>query len=334
VFGHKDRKDHSWQSLHGTIVSSAVEQRALDGQPGLHEVRVYTVDIRQAGGRQRVTVPAPPSLQGELPAGTAVRLQLHGKTHEIRFDPENVAIRVNVSSMRDAVGMARELRAEMGGGGFAAAVQQFADLAQQQAATHQGSAPEIHMTTAAEAQELMQKLLAGATDREDAKAKIKQFRAELAARAQAVQAAREAGGTGMGSPAPSAPAAPAAPEGFSSPGGPAGFDLVTPAAAAPPVPPVAPVPPVTPAPAFGAPASFDPVTPASTFAQPASPANPFDTGGQFAPQPFPPSQPAASFGGFGESKSDRIAALEDQRDPGQISPQQFQTLRQQIQDEF
>jgi hypothetical protein len=332
VFGHKDRKDHSWQSLHGTIVSSAVEQRVLDGQPGLHEVRVYTVDIRQAGGqRQRVEVLAPPSLQGELPAGTAVRLQLHGRTHEIRFDPDNVAIRVNVSSVRDAVSMAKELRTEMGGGGFAAAVQQFADMAQQQAATHQGGAPEIHMTTAAEAPELMQKLLAGATDREDAKAKIKQFRAELAARAQAVQAARAADATGMSSPAPPAPSAPAAPEGFSSPGGPAGFDPVTPAAAAPPV---APVPPVTPAPAFGAPASFDPVTPASTFAQPATPANPFDAGGQFAPQPFPPSQPAAGFGGFGESKSDRIAALEDQRDRGQISQQQFQTLRQQIQDEF
>jgi hypothetical protein len=316
VFGHK------WESAAGTIVGSAVEQRAVDGQHGLHGVRVYTVDIRKGGGQhQRVTVPAPPSLQGELPAGTAVRLEVHGKTGEVRFDPDNIAIAVNV---------ARELRAGMGGGGFAAAVQQFADMAQQQSAAHQGGMPEVHMTTAAEAQELMQKLIAGATDREDAKEKIKQFRAELAARAQAVQAARAAGGTGMsGGPAP---ASPAAPEGFSSPAGPAGFDPVTPAAA---VPPVAPVPPVTPAPAFGAPATFDPVAPINTFAEPpASPANPFDAGGQFAPQPFPPSQPAASFGGFGNSKSDRVAALQDQRDRGQITQQQFDTLRQQIQDEF
>jgi len=91
---------------------------------------------------------------------------------------------------------------------------------------------------------------------------------------------------------------------------------------------------VTPAAAFGPPASFDPVTPASTFPGPASPANPFDVGGQFGPQPFPASPPAGSFGGFGESKSDRIAALQDQRDRGQLTQQQYETLRQQIQDEF
>jgi hypothetical protein len=44
--------------------------------------------------------------------------------------------------------------------------------------------------------------------------------------------------------------------------------------------------------------------------------------------------PAAPFGGFGESKSDRIAALQDQRDRGQLTEQQYETLRQQIQNEF
>ncbi len=316
MFGHK------WEPAHGTVVGSVVEQRAIDGQHGLHEVRVYTIDIRKGGGQhQRVTVPAPPTLQGELPAGTAVRLQVHGKSGEVRFDPDNIAIRVNVSSVRDAVHLARELRTEMTGGAFGAAMQQFADLAQQQAAAHPGGTPEVHRVTAAQAQEMMQQLMAGATSREDAQEKIRQWRAGLAAQAQAARS----GGTGMsGGPAPAAPPVPpvpAAPEGFSS-AGPATFEQVGPAA-----------PPVTPAATFGPPASFDPVPPASTFPGPASPANPFDVGGQFGPQPFPASPPA-SFGGFGESKSDRIAALQDQRDRGQLTPQQYETLRQQIQDEF
>jgi hypothetical protein len=320
VFGHK------WEPAHGTIVESVVEQRAIDGQHGLHEVRVYTVDIRKGGGQhQRVRVPAPPTLQGELPAGTAVRLQVHGKSGEVRFDPDNIAIRVNVSSARDALHLARELRTEMSSGGFGAAMQQFADLAQQQAAAHPGATPQVHVATAAQAQEMMQQLMAGATSREDAQEKIRQWRESLAAQAKAGRS----GGAGMsGGPAPAAPpvpSAPAAPEGFSS-GGPATFEEVTPAA--PPVTPVAPAAP------FGSPASFDPVPPASTFTNPASPANPFDVGGQFGPQPFPASQPAGSFGGFGESKSDRIAALQDQRDRGQLTQQQYETLRQQIQDEF
>jgi hypothetical protein len=318
VFGHK------WEPANGTIVGSVAEQRAIDGQHGLHEVRVYTIDIRKSGGQhQRVTVPAPPNLQGELPAGTAVRLQVHGKTGEVRFDPDNIAIRVNVSSVRDAVHLARELRTEMSGGAFGAAVQQFAQMAQQQAAAHPGGTPEVHRMTAAQAQEMMQQLMAGATSREDAQEKIRQWRADLAAQAKAARS----GGTGMsGGHAPAPPPvlyAPAAPEGFSS-AGPATFQQVTPAA--PPVP-------VTPA-TFGSPASFGPVTPASTFPGPASPANPFDVGGQFGPQPFPPRSPAGSFGGFGESKSDRIAALQDQRDRGQLTQQQYETLRQQIQDEF
>jgi hypothetical protein len=61
VFGHK------WEPAQGTIVESAIEQRAVEGQHGLHEVRVYTVDIRQSGGRhQRVSLPVPPNLHGEL----------------------------------------------------------------------------------------------------------------------------------------------------------------------------------------------------------------------------------------------------------------------------
>lgn len=306
------------------VVGFVVEQRAIDGQHGLRQVRVYTIDIRQGGGQhQRVTVPAPPTLQGELPAGTAVRLQVHGKSGEVRFDPDNIAIRVNVSSVRDAVHLAREMRTEMGGG-FGAAVQQFADMAQQQAAAHPGGTPEVHRMTAAQAQEMMQQLMAGATSREDAREKIRQWRADLTAQAKAARS----GGTGMsGGPAPAAPApsAPAAPEGFSS-AGPATFEQVTPAAP--------PVTSVTPAATSGSPASFDPVTPASTFASPASPANPFDVGGQFGPQPFPASPPAGSFGGFGESKSDRIAALQDQRDRGQLTQQQYESLRQQIQNEF
>jgi hypothetical protein len=55
----------------------------------------------------------------------------------------------------------------------------------------------------------------------------------------------------------------------------------------------------------------------------------------FAPvTPAPAAQPA-SFDTFGlGSKADRIARLQDQRDRGQLTEQQFQEQRQKIQDEF
>jgi hypothetical protein len=78
-----------------------------------------------------------------------------------------------------------------------------------------------------------------------------------------------------------------------------------------------------PGPAFGQP-GFSPVAPATTFSSPAS-AGSFSAGSSTGP---------GALGAFGETKSDRIARLEDQRDRGQITPEQFAAQRQQIQDEI
>lgn len=125
---------------------------------------------------------------------------------------------------------------------------------------------------------------------------------------------------------------------------------VAPAAPLPPVtpmPPVAAVPPMAPAaPAAGTPpplappqvtfstpaasvgepsaGAYDPVAPATSFSSPAS-VESFNGGS---------SSSSGSFGGFGETKSDRIARLEDARDRGQLTPEQFATQRQQILDEI
>jgi hypothetical protein len=73
-----------------------------------------------------------------------------------------------------------------------------------------------------------------------------------------------------------------------------------------------------PTPAFGQP-GFRPAAPVTTFSSPEN-QRPFNAG--------------SSFGSFGETKSDRIAQLEDQRDRGQLTPEQFAAQRQQIQDEI
>jgi hypothetical protein len=68
-----------------------------------------------------------------------------------------------------------------------------------------------------------------------------------------------------------------------------------------------------------APPSFGPATPGDDSGSPAA-ARSFGTGGSYSP--------------FGhDSKADRISRLEDQRDRGQLTEQQFATQRQQIVDE-
>jgi hypothetical protein len=91
----------------------------------------------------------------------------------------------------------------------------------------------------------------------------------------------------------------------------------------------------SPDPSVGQP-GFSPVAPATTFSSPAGPGSfnagsavnsgvPAGAGGSFG---------SGSFGDFGETKSDRIARLEDQRDRGQITAEQFAAQRQQIENEI
>ena len=78
--------------------------------------------------------------------------------------------------------------------------------------------------------------------------------------------------------------------------------------------------------------------PATTFSSPTPPSS-FSpggslrsgiAGGSFGSGSFGP----GSFGGSGTTKADRLAGLEDQRDRGQLTPEQFAAQRQQIQDEI
>ena len=82
----------------------------------------------------------------------------------------------------------------------------------------------------------------------------------------------------------------------------------------------------TPAASVGEPSAgaYNSVAPATSFSSPAS-VESFNGGS---------SSSSGSFGGFGETKSDRIARLEDARDRGQLTPEQFATQRQQILDEI
>jgi hypothetical protein len=75
-----------WDSFSGDVVDSRTEQRAAPGQPGLQDVRVYTVDIRKQDGQvMRVTLPGPVG-SPELAVGTLVHVGINPKTGEIRFE--------------------------------------------------------------------------------------------------------------------------------------------------------------------------------------------------------------------------------------------------------
>jgi len=69
--------------------------------------------------------------------------------------------------------------------------------------------------------------------------------------------------------------------------------------------------------------TYDAVAPATTFSSPTK-VEKFDVGSTSS---------SGSFGGFGETKADRIARLEEVRDRGQLTPEQFAAQRQQILDE-
>jgi hypothetical protein len=91
----------------------------------------------------------------------------------------------------------------------------------------------------------------------------------------------------------------------------------------------------SPDPSVGQPGS-SPVAPATTFSSPATPGS-FNAGSAFSsgvPAGAGGSFGSGSFGDFGETRSDRVARLEDQRDRGQITAEQFAAQRQQIENEI
>jgi hypothetical protein len=302
VFGHKNEHGWGWTAAAGTVAESRLH----------HHNWTYLVDYKRPTGETfRATVPAPPDQNVELAPGTPVRIETHGKSGEARL-AAGQQLGGGVPSAADALRRAGELA---GHGDRAAAVAAaLAGLGP--AGLGQPGVPGVRVTggtevrviggtevrvvggaQAAEVMEAVQELMGGG-DRAAAREKIRHLQADLRAQADT--------------------AVPAEPEGFSS-GGPATFDSVTPAAPPPPTTFSSPDPSVgQPGPVFGQP-GFSPVAPATTFSSPAS-AGSFSAG--------------SSFGAFGETKSDRIARLEDQRDRGQITPEQFAAQRQQIQDEI
>ena len=293
--GHESRDEKEWRLAMGTVMESRLH----------HQNWSYLVDYRRAAGdTSQATVHARPDQNAELPAGTRIALQENVRTGEVVMHSEQP--RRTTPSARDAVQLARQMRGQSTEALAAALV---AGLQPGGAEVRVVGESEVHVvggTQAAEVMQAVQELMSGGGDPAAARERIRHLKADLQA---------QAGTAG--------PAAAAEPEGF-SPAGPSTFDSVV---SPPPVAPTtfsSPDPSVgQPAVAFGSP-GFSPVAPATTFSSPAS-------AGSFSPGSATGS---GAFGGFGESKSDRIAQLEDQRDRGQITPEQFAAQRQQIQDEI
>jgi hypothetical protein len=310
VFGHKH--EHGWG---GTPVDGTVADSRKHGRDWS-----YIVYYRNPEGETcRATVPALDGHNIALPPGTAVQIySRHSGEGKLAAVPQ---VGADAPSVPDAVRLARELPGQDRGAAMAAALAGLsqAGLGQPGDGVHVvGTSqvrvvggPEVRVVggaQAAEVREAIQGLMSGASSPAAMRERIQHLKEELQAQ--------------NGMPGPGIPATP---EGFNSPD-PSTFDSV----AAPP--PIAPTTFSSPAPAFGQPgpsfgqAGFSPVTPATTFSSPASPGS-FSAGGSFGSS-------SVSFGGSGESKSDRIAQLEDERDRGQLVPDQFATQRQQILDEI
>ena len=333
MFGHK------WESARGTVVETRIEQTTVDGMAGLQQVPVYVLDVRRSDGRQqRAEVTGVPGMSTDLAPGTLVAVEVNAKTGEFRFSPDH--IKASLAAARNTTAV----RIERTGGGVTTVVT--------------SGQPGVRVVTGEQAGELIQGLIGGG-DRAAALEKVRQLRAEiqaqpggaaaqvaglqsllgglagqagglsgqadalhdLAARLQAqadqigqIGQAGQAGRAGQGSQA-----GPGGPVGFSSPDAPSTFDAVTPTMPA---------------------ATFS--SPADAFGTPTSSVGPPGGSVSFSSPPVPPPSfespnPADSFsfGTFGQdSKADRIAALTDQRDRGQLTEQQFQAQRQQILDEI
>jgi hypothetical protein len=357
VFGHK------WETVRGTVVASRLGQAPAAGTQ--HQERIYAIDVLRANGSTlRAEVTALAFMNAELPVGSVVQLEWNPKTDEVRFDPHHPVART--PSVREAMRVARDLRGEMAGGGLAGAIAGLAEAAAEgklgpgvhvtagSTEIHMSGATEIHVSGAAQARmvggeqtaELMQALMAGGAERAAAIEKMRQIKTDMLAQSGHAPATPPPGVPGQARHP--GPAAPPAPEGFSSSGGPSTFDEVQ---AAPPVaPPVQPVPPAaavpptfsSPAPAFGTPnpafgSQAPPFTPPAAPAAPPSFGQPTQPGGGFG------STPQGSFGAFNDSfggsfgqdtKAERVARLQDMRDRGQLSQEQFDAQRQQIMDEI
>jgi hypothetical protein len=305
VFGHKHEHDREWTHFGGIVADSRQH----------HRTWTYVVDYRRAeGGTFRVTVPALPDQDIELRIGTQVQLEVDLKSGEARLVPGQV-LGVGGPGAREAM----RLTVQMGGAGDRAAA-----VAAALGSLGQPGGPRAHVTgnpevrviggsevrvvggaQAAEVMAAVQDLMSGG-DQAAARERIRHLKADLQAQAGLTP--------------------PAGPAGFSSPE-PSTFDTVTPPSAPPPTTFSSPDPSVGQAgPAFGQP-GFSPVAPVTTFSSPASTGS-FGAGSSTGSGAF------GSFGDFGETKSDRIARLEDQRDRGQITPEQFAAQREQIQDEI
>jgi hypothetical protein len=264
-----------------------------------HHKWSYVVDYRRADGATfRVTVPALPDQNIELRIGTQVMIEVDATSDAARLVPGQV-LNAGGPAARDAI---RAAAGDRGAAVFAALTgpgQPGVRIVAGPQVRIVGG-PEVRVVGGAQAAEVMeavQDLLSGG-DPATARERMRHLKADLQAQA---------------GPAPTAD-----PVGFSSPE-PSTFDRVAPPAAPAPTTFSSPPPAVGQAgPAFGQP-GFSPVAPATTFSSPENPAS-FSAG--------------SSFGAFRETRSDRIARLEDQRDRGQITPEQFAAQRQQLEKEF
>jgi hypothetical protein len=314
VFGHKHEHERQWAPAAGIVAESRKHHREWS----------YVVDYRRPTGETfRVTVPALDGHNVELAPGTQVQIEVDAASGEARLAAPPVS--AGPPSVREAIHLAREMR---GPDGAAAVAAMLSGLGQPgpgvrvvtSSEVHIGNGPEVRVVGGAQAAEVMeavQELMSGHGDPATARERMRHLKEELM--------------TQNGMPGPAEPTA------FSSPE-PSTFDSVNEAPSAPIAPTTfsSPDPSVgQPGPSFGQ-SGYSPAAPATSFSSPANPGS-FNAGSSFnsgIPAGAGGSFASGSFGDFGATKSDRIARLEDQRDRGQITPEQFAAQRQQIEDEL
>jgi hypothetical protein len=342
---------HKWESAEATVAASRIEQIG-NGTGGLAQIRVYDVDVRRPDGQiMRATVRAEPGMGADLAAGASVRVGINAKTGEVRFHP------APLSSRTFTVGDFMDLppsdpnadlswaQGQTGGPTPVSPPAQSgvpgATWANGQSWTQGQTGPPTQTWTRNQAGvpssggEPVPSWTQGQTgvpaDSQPAQSWTQGQTGVPGTDSQPVQSWTQGqtgvpGSTGQpvqswtqgqtgdgapGGPPPSLAEPPAAT--FSSPTpdwgadqyGAPGANASPPASfSSPPVPPP----------------SYAPVTPPSTFGS-------FGAGGGFGA--------GGSSDAFGrESKADRIANLELQRDRGQLTPEQFEAARQQIRDEI
>jgi hypothetical protein len=339
VFGHK------WEPAEGTVVESRYDHQ--HGARSPNEERVYMVDVRRPDGTtMRAEIRALSFMRAELVPGTVVRLEVHSKTGEIRFDQHHPVVHSPSSHAGQQAAAPGGIAAALAGLSQAAAQGQLGPgvhIVSQTSEVHAGGGPEVTMAGGEDTAELMRALLAGGSERAAAVERIKQLKADMIARSD-----HQPGTPGHWEPT-GQPGRSGAPEGFNSGGGPSTFDQVSsppPVATARPGIPEVSGPGVTPGAlgAFGAGGAggaggvsevggvgeLGGVGGAEGFGSAsgtfADPADVFGSAGEtFGP----------AGGGFGQGdKTERIARLQQQRDQGQLTEQQFAEQRQRILDEF